>query len=94
MFPQQQSNANTATMTNLVDVAAAIEDRLHNAEVHVQALQRDLQQARQRHDQAHRWILGIRKYHRSHSHATTGRVIKSALEWFETSSQTIGLSLF
>ena len=91
MFPQQQSNANPAALTNpvdvaaaLVDVAAVVETRFADDAAQIQTLQRELQQARVREEYARRWILTIRRDHRSKSHARTSRTIKAALASFDT----------
>ena len=78
---QQQSDTNTATvvMTSLVDVAAAVETKLHNAELRVQTLERELRHAQQRQDRARQWIVTIRRHHRGKSHALTSKTIKAAL---------------
>ena len=85
MFQQPQSNADSAAMTSLVDIAAAIESRLYDAESRVQTLQRDLLQLQRRHDSARRWVAAIRWCHRSRSHAATTRVIRDALASLESS---------
>ena len=86
--------ADSATaMAALVDVAAVVETRLHDAESRVQAMQRDLQQLQRRHDQTKRWIVAIRRCHRSRSHAATGRLIRETLAGLESTHATV-LSLF
>jgi hypothetical protein len=79
MFNLAQLADSAAAMTSLVDVAAAVETRLHDAEVRVQILERELRHAQQRQDRARQWITTIRRHHRTKSHALTGRVIKAAL---------------
>ena len=54
MLNVAQLAESAATMTSLVDIAAAVETRLHDAETRNHDLQRELQQARQREDQARR----------------------------------------
>jgi len=84
MFPQQQSNADTATLTTLLDVAAVVETDLSNTKATVRALQHDLQQVRQRQEWTQRGILAIRRSHRSGSHFATSRLIKQVLVNFES----------
>ena len=68
-----------AATTTLLDAAAALETRLHNAELRVRTLQRELRHAQQRQIQARGWIRAIRRCHRVPSHAATGRLIREAL---------------
>jgi hypothetical protein len=79
--------------TTLIDAAAAVEIKLHDAEARVTALQQDLQQLQHRHDQARQWLVAIRKCHRSGSHALTTHTIKAALANLE-SGQPLVLNLF
>ena len=89
---QQQSDTNTAAMMTLVDIAAAVETRLRTAEDGNRALQHELrltqQRAQSREDQARRWILAIRRAHRSQSHARTSKTIRQALASCESGRPT------
>ena len=87
-----QHTATVAAVTSFIDAAAALEGHLHDAEARAQALQRDLQQLQRRQDHAKKWIVAIRKSHRSHSHAATARVIRQALANLESgASNTVAL---
>ena len=92
-FVPLQSNAAAVAVTSFLDVAAALEDRLHDAEARAEALQRDVQQLQRRQDHAKKWIVTIRRSHRCKSHSFTARVINHALASFE-SGQPLALSLF
>ena len=92
-FVPLQHTATVVAVTSFLDAAAALEGRLNDAESRAQALQRDLQQLQQRQAHARRWLVTIRKCHRSKSHAATARAIKEALASHE-SGQPIVLSLF
>ena len=78
-FVPLQSTATVAAVTSFLDAAAALEERLHDAESRAQALERDLQQQQLRLQQARRSLVTIRQCHRSRSHAVTARAIRQAL---------------
>jgi hypothetical protein len=69
-----------ATLTDsFLDVTAAIETKLHDSELRIQKLQRELRHAQQQQHRAQQWIVLLRRSHRTESHRKTAQIFKHAL---------------
>ena len=75
----QSTAATRSSATRFLDAAAEFELDFRGTEEQVQALQRDKEQLLQRLDLTRRWLLAIRKSHRTASHAATAKVIAQAI---------------
>ena len=90
--PAPQCTAETTVMTSaFLDAAAALETSLQEAEARASQLQRDLRCVQQYAVWARRWIVTIRKCHRSQSHAATTRAIRQALTSLDSNQPTVFL---
>jgi len=72
--------SHVASVTDsFLDAAAALETSLHDADLHIQKLQRELRHAQQQQQRAQQWIVALRRSHRRTSHAKTSKLFKTAL---------------
>lgn len=75
----RQYSAVALPATALIEAAAELETRTHDAEARVEVLERDLQQCQRRQNQTRQLLRAIRHSHRYQSHAATSKLIALAL---------------
>jgi len=88
-FPQPAGNFSTLT-TTFLDSAAAVETHVRDLVQRLELRDRELALAQHRLDCAYRWLLAVRHSHRRQSHATTLRLLRTAVQELTTNTSPRG----